>query len=376
MSANSKIGTWSYNNPVNIVSGTGYQNTLKMLKLNGTVLLVTSQSFKKRGIVDVIKSIFLSAKVLCYDQVCANPTAEKIKNIAKEFKDETVDYIIALGGGSVIDTAKVLSVIINEKDEDFLEKLLKNNAILDDRQAVKLIAIPTTAGTGSEATPFATVWDFAEKKKQSIDHSKLYPWRAILDESLTLSLSYNQTLFTGLDAISHAMESLWNINANPISRMYSCEALKIAIRVFRELLENLEIIKLRKEMQLASFLSGMAISQTRTAIAHSISYPLTYNYNVPHGLASSFTLEAISRKVQEYKVLNADEQIILDESVVLLQQLPIKKMIREYLSLTKAMGLLNEMYHPARMKNFILKLSVLELKQILVSSYNDKNENV
>jgi phosphonate metabolism-associated iron-containing alcohol dehydrogenase len=360
--------TWTYCNPVEIISEVSYLEALSSLQLDGRILLITSRSFTRRGVVGEVIDTLSAAKVQYYDEITANPTIDSIDSVIKQFRDMNFDTIIALGGGSVIDTAKAISVTLGEENL-YIRKLLDNKSKLDGKPALKLIAIPTTAGTGSEVTPFATIWEPEAQKKYSLDHKSIFPHTAILDANLTLTLPYEQTLFTGLDAISHAMESLWNVNASPLSRLYSRESLKIISGNFRELLDDLDNLKLRKEMQTASMLAGIAISQTRTAIAHSISYPLTYTYNVPHGLASSFTLEAIAMKLKEEGVLDKEEQGVLDEVVNLLQGLPLKKMIMEYLSLNEAIELVSEMFHPERMKNFILKLTELIVKQILISSF-------
>src|SRR5690606_10586758 len=125
-------------------------------------------------------------------------------------RGEPLTGLIALGGGSVLDATKLLAVTIHSSVDRPLHLALREDIGGDWRRSIPLITIPTTSGTGSEVTPFATVWDTAAQKKHSVMGDALFPDHCILDPLLTLSLPYDETLYTGLDATSHALESLWN----------------------------------------------------------------------------------------------------------------------------------------------------------------------
>ena len=163
---------------------------------------------------------------------------------------------------------------------------------LEDKRLdpINHIVIPTTSGSGAEATPFAALWDHKNKKKISITSEKMIPSEIILDHSLLLSLPENMTIITGLDALSHACESIWNKNMTSQSFAFAIDALEILIKRLPEARNSLDNNEFRKDMQIASFKSGCAIAITKTALAHSMSYPITAHIGIPHGLACSFTL--------------------------------------------------------------------------------------
>ena len=153
-----------------------------------------------------------------------------------------------------------------------------------------VIAIPTTAGTGSEVTMWATVWDMEGKKKYSISHPSLYPVKAILDPGLTLTLPGKETSCSGLDALSHAMESIWNKNHNPVSDTFALEAISLVHDYLPVLRSDLTNLNVRTLLLRASLFAGLAFSNTKKALAHAISYPLTAHFGIPHGLACALPL--------------------------------------------------------------------------------------
>lgn len=150
--------------------------------------------------------------------------------------------------------------------------------------------LPTTHGTASEVTMWGTVWNITEEKKYSISHPDLYPTLAILDGNLTLSLPLDISIMTTMDALSHSFEAIWNKNANAKSTNYAIEAICLILINIEKLKNDLNNISLRDKLLKAANLAGLAFSNTKTAAAHSISYPLTSHYGIPHGIASSLPL--------------------------------------------------------------------------------------
>lgn len=140
---------------------------------------------------------------------------------------------------------------------------------------------------------WATIWDMDEKKKYSISHSSLYPKKAILDPKLTLTLPEEGTIYSGLDALSHAMEAIWNKNHNPVSDIFALKAISFVHDYLPELRKDLTNLDLRTCLFRASLFAGLAFSNTKTALAHSISYPLTAYFGLSHGLACSLPLPHI-----------------------------------------------------------------------------------
>jgi phosphonate metabolism-associated iron-containing alcohol dehydrogenase len=156
-----------------------------------------------------------------------------------------------------------------------------------------LIAAPTTAGTGSEVTPWATIWDSASQKKYSLHLECTWPRVAIIDPQLMLTVPAGVTVSTGLDALSHALESIWNVNANPVSDTFAISAIEDILECLPRLHKDLSSQELRTRMALAALKAGLAFSNTKTALAHSISYEMTLRHGLPHGIACSFTLPLV-----------------------------------------------------------------------------------
>jgi alcohol dehydrogenase len=215
-----------------------------------------------------------------------------------------------------------------------------------------MVAIPTTSGTGSEVTPFATVWDHEQHKKYSLAGEWVYPDVALLDASLTLTLSEEDTLYPALDAISHALESLWNKNCTPVSRAFAFQALVLSNKALPLVIKEPNNLNARRDLQNASVLSGLAISQTRTAIAHSISYPITSRLGVPHGLACSFILPKLLEININNLDCNASERTILETNLIMLRSLELPKRLSIYANKEQVRMLGLEMINPDRMSNY------------------------
>ena len=174
------------------------------------------------------------------------------------------------GGGSVIDSAKVFAAAAGDfsKVLHYLETGAGGSAL----SAIPIIAVPTTAGTGSEVTSWATVWDEERGRKFSLVRETLYPEIAVIDPMLMLAKPYGLTLATGLDALSHSIESIWNINANPVSARHAVTAARAILADLPNLLRDLGNLELRNQIAEASLNAGLAFSNTKTAIAHNLSY--------------------------------------------------------------------------------------------------------
>ena len=141
------------------------------------------------------------------------------------------------------------------------------------------------------------MWDTQSGKKYSLSRPNLYPRHALVDPKLMVGKPRQLTISTGLDALSHALESLWNVNANPISAHHAVVAAREILAVLPQLVNDLQNLELRSRMAAAALSAGLAFSNTRTAIAHSISYPVTLHHDVAHGIACSFTLPMVLRSV-------------------------------------------------------------------------------
>lgn len=289
-----------YYNPVRISFGPGAMDCLPSLVKGYRVLLVTTRGAVNRGILDHFAKVNLSAVI---DDVQPNPSLKYLESKFAQLQTIEYDLVVAAGGGSVLDGAKAVSVNPVNKSFAALEGLIKDPEA-GPYTLTPLVAIPTTAGTGSEVTPWATIWDMEHYRKFSLHLPDLWPEACICDSDLTLSMSWELTLYTGLDALSHSLEAIWNKNANPISTRYAITAAKAIIETLPLLREDLNNQALREVMMLAALRAGLAFSNTKTAIAHAISYYLTANKGISHGLACSFTLPYIIKVAMDQPELS------------------------------------------------------------------------
>ncbi len=223
------------------------------------ILLVSCQSMKKLDMIDKITNLLLGYEVFVFSEISQKPGPELVQKIKRE-----TDLIIALGGGSVLDIAKVVASEMQKP----------------------LIAIPTTAGSGSEVTPFAALYDMEKKKKLSLTPG--FPTVALIDYRLTLTLPQEQVAATGLDAFSQAIEAYWSIYSSPLSDTHAQKAIELVLENLENSWKGQE--KAREKMSLAALEAGRAFSQTKTTAVHSVSYPFSIYYDIPHGFACALTL--------------------------------------------------------------------------------------
>ena len=288
--------SWSYRNPVDIHFGADAVACLAEQIGAARYVLVTYGEPFFRDLADRLSSAAHPALGVI-DDVQPNPDCRRLAEQCDQLASMAgeAEVIVAIGGGSVIDTAKVLA--IGKTGFDSVMDFVRTGAGSDEMSPTPLIAVPTTAGTGSEVTCWATIWDEVAGEKYSLAHPLLYPRSAIVDPSLMLGKSVELTRATGLDALSHALESIWNKNANPVSARHAVFAAQTILRDLPRLLENPSDLSLRSNLAEAALTSGLAFSNTKTAIAHNLSYPVTLHYGVAHGIACSFTLPAILASV-------------------------------------------------------------------------------
>ncbi|MFX1677372.1 iron-containing alcohol dehydrogenase [Paraburkholderia sp. A2WS-5] len=283
-------------NPVEVNFGRASLERLASILGERNAVVVTFPEAAELGVIQRLRDIAGARIVEIISDVQPNPDVVHLANMYGEYwrAHHATPAIVAVGGGSVLDTAKALMVGTHSGEFGELLDCLDNGAPFTPPHAKQLITVPTTAGTGSEVTPWATIWDRTVKqRKYSLHLQQTWPEAAIVDPDLTLSLPLAVTVQSGLDALSHALEAIWNVNANPISDEF-------AVSAARDMLETLPVLAsdpgnplLRERASFAALKAGLAFSNTKTALAHSISYEMTIRHGIPHGIACSFTLPMV-----------------------------------------------------------------------------------
>lgn len=208
--------------------------------------------------------------------------------------------LIGVGGGSTLDLAKLLRCRPADGSFQALAAAIRGQAPWPALLPAPLWLLPTTAGTGSEVTRWATLWDTdtAPAVKRSFDETFGWAERAFVDPLLTLSVPRAVTRDSALDTLSHALEAIWNRNANPVSDRLAVAAAQRVVSVLPRCLNEPGNVDLRSDLALAALQAGIAFSQTRTALAHALSYALTLDQGVPHGLACALWLPTAWRLAQ------------------------------------------------------------------------------
>ncbi len=357
--------TARFHNPVDTRFGCGSLRDLVSLTENQKVALVIFPEARALGLLDRLQLLLGERLVHVVEDVQPNPDVAQLRHTYERFWHEAADCqtVIAVGGGSAIDTAKALIVGTESGSFDELLGLLSTGQAFVPARAKSLIAAPTTAGTGSEVTPWATIWDAGNQKKYSLHLDCTWPKVAIVDPELMLTVPAGVTVSTGLDALSHALEAIWNVNANPLSDTFAVSAIEDILDCLPLLRRDLGNRELRSRMALAALKAGMAFSNTKTALAHSISYEMTLRYGLPHGIACSFTLplvlglawgcdEARDRTLQ--RVFGADLRKAQARLREFLHSLDVKTEFGDYgVTAREAEAIIEFAMQGARGKNFI-----------------------
>lgn len=291
---------WRYRNPVDVRFGAGTFESLGKVLAGRAYCLVTYDDANGGGVFAALArrvEAMAGLPAASVRNIGPNPDFAGLVQSCRLYAaaSRPVDVIVALGGGSVMDAAKVLAAA----NGDFarVRRFLETGHGASDLARIPIVAIPTTAGTGSEVTSWATVWDTEAKKKYSLAQESLYPEVALVDPLLTMGLPRGVTISTGLDALSHALESIWNVNANPVSAAFAETAAREVMEALPALANDLGSEALRTRLARASLFAGLAFSNTKTALAHALSYHLTLHFAVPHGIACSFSLPMVMRSV-------------------------------------------------------------------------------
>ncbi len=256
------------------------------------VLLVTDKGIRSRGISEPLERLLEREGIFCavYDGTVANPTAENVAEALRIYRENGCQAIIGLGGGSSMDCAKATGARV-ARPRTLLGKM--EGILRVRRRLPPLIAIPTTAGTGSETTLAAVITDAETRHKYAINDFPLIPRAAVLDPELTKTLPPFITATTGLDALTHAVEAYIGRSTTRETRRDALEAVRLIFENLDRAVERGSDMDARRNMLRAAFLAGSAFSKSYVGYVHAVAHSLGGKYNTPHGLANAVLLPGI-----------------------------------------------------------------------------------
>lgn len=254
--------------------------------LGQKALIVTGRSSSANGaLADVVQALERANKTYCiFDKTEENPSVEMVMRVRDYGISEQADFVIGIGGGSPMDAAKAIALMIAQKDKG-AEYLYQNG----EDTALPVVEVPTTCGTGSEATPYAILTVHEKRTKASLPH-RIYPAYALVDGKYLMSAGRGILVNTAVDALGHFIESYINTNATEFSRMLCEYGMGIWSSVKNVLIGAEITVEECDRLMLASTIAGMAITHTGTALPHGLSYYLTYEKHIPHGKAVGYFL--------------------------------------------------------------------------------------
>jgi alcohol dehydrogenase class IV len=284
---------WFYTQPVDILFETGSVKKLSAVARERGLkkgVLISDPFFKQNGLADSIVLASDGVLAAVYSEITPNPHVSEVDACAALLKAVGADFAVSLGGGSSLDCAKAAcAVAVNGGSARDYHTGGKKFT----RPGLPLIAVPTTAGTGSEVTCVAVLSDPAKGVKGPVANPLLYPALALIDPELTLSVPKKVTASTGLDVISHAIEGFWSKGHQPVCDALALHAAKLAFDNILTAYEHGGDMAAREKMCEASVIAGLAFTLPKTAASHACSFPLTSVYGLPHGEACAFTLDVL-----------------------------------------------------------------------------------
>ncbi|MBS3781944.1 MAG: iron-containing alcohol dehydrogenase [Candidatus Thermoplasmatota archaeon] len=261
------------------------------------LLIVTDRGIEKAGILDKIESNLRDIGYKIYDKVEPNPKdfhVEEGAEIAKEFDP---DGMMALGGGSPIDCAKGIGALLSGEDDDIREYFGKDTV---EKEILPFIAVPTTAGTGSEVTFSSVITDSASNNKESIRSPFIAPDLSILDPELTTSLPKNLTAYSGMDAFTHAIEAYTAKTATTLTNNFALGSMELILKNIEKAYQKPKDMDSRSAMLLGSTIAGIAFNHSDVASVHCMAESLGGKYDAPHGLCNSIILPYVMEYNKEY----------------------------------------------------------------------------
>lgn len=257
------------------------------------VFVVTDKDLIKFGVVEKVTSILDAAKIeyTIFSNVKQNPTVEQVKEGVVAFSSAAADAIVAIGGGSPIDTAKAIGIISN--NPEFADVVSLEGVADTKNKSVPIIALPTTAGTAAEVTINYVITDEENVKKMVCVDPNVIPTLSIVDAELMLSLPPGLTAATGMDALTHAIEGFITKGAWEMSDMFELKAIEMITKHLPVVVKNPSDVVARDGMAVAQYIAGMGFSNVGLGLVHGMAHPLGAYYDIPHGVANALLLPIV-----------------------------------------------------------------------------------
>ncbi len=294
------VGLYPFRMPRTVLAGVGAAERVgeEAARLGGTrALVITDQGVLKSGWVDKTMERLQQAGLTTrlFAEVMAEPNMDFLNDTAERVRPDGSDLVVGIGGGSSLDTGKMVAAILANggKVQDYFG--------IDQIpvRGLPMVMLPTTAGTGSEVTPNAIFTDTVARLKKGVVSPFLLPDVAIADPHLTLSCPPSVTAATGMDALTHAIESYTSVKATPLTDVYAVEAIRLIGRSLRTAVFRGSDLRARTEMALGSMMAGVSLANAGVGAVHALAYPVGGKFGVPHGVSNS----QLMPYVMEYNVL-------------------------------------------------------------------------
>lgn len=312
------------------------------------IFIVTDKDLVKFGVVEKVTSVLDAAKIdyTIFSNVKQNPTVAQVKEGVIAFKASAADAIVAIGGGSPIDTAKGIGIISN--NPEFADVVSLEGVANTKNKSIPIIALPTTAGTAAEVTINYVITDEENVKKMVCVDPNVIPVLSIVDAELMLSLPPSLTAATGMDALTHAIEGYITKGAWEMSDMFELKAIEMIARHLPVVVKNPSDVVARDGMAVAQYIAGMGFSNVGLGLVHGMAHPLGAYYDIPHGVANALLLPI----VMEYNTESS---------------------IAKYADIARAMGIKVDNLSPAEaakaavvaVKNLAIEVGIPEKLQLL-----------
>lgn len=288
------IPSWTFHHPTRVhfgEAGLGQLPTIVSPHAAGRIAILTgAHSAAAFGYLETVQSALDAYDLAHFDQIEPEPSHSCVESAAQFIADAGATVVVALGGGSVIDAAKAATCLAGTGDR--IAPYMDRERTFSCR-TLPLVALPTTAGTGSEVTPFAVLTNDATGEKKSLPSQYFYPDDAVVIPSLATTVPQKVRGDVGIDALAHAYEALWSINANPVSDALAYQAILTITSAFERYYDE-PTAPAAAEMAGGATIAGLAFSNTLTAGCHAISYPLCDQLHISHGAACAITLEHVA----------------------------------------------------------------------------------